>query len=143
MRASGERKFTRRGWVRSWTGSRQRHSAACCRRFCGKRLSCGGHRFPIFLTPKVSRESISGTIERTDARVRAATAAKRRFGARLWRGGGGIFARSVSRPPAESKSCHRRAPPPLKPRERERTSRRGRGKKIETGEGEPHGHRKK
>src|SRR5438876_1920675 len=65
--------------------------AARCRTFCGKRLCCAGHRFPIFLTRRASRENISGTIERTGAKGKSVIAAKRRFGERLWRGEAAIF----------------------------------------------------
>jgi hypothetical protein len=65
-----------------------------------------GRRFPIFLTPKASRENISGTIGHTAAREKAAIGARRQSGALLWRGGAVIFVRSASRRLAVSQCCH-------------------------------------
>jgi len=70
--------------------------AARCRTFCGKRFCCAGHRFPIFLTRRASRENISGTIGRTGARGKSVIAAKRRSAAQLWRAEAAIFVQDVS-----------------------------------------------
>src|SRR5258705_514162 len=85
MKAFGARKFIRRGSEPSSAGKRRRLCAARCKIFCKKQLRCAAPQFPIFLTPMASRENISGTIGPTDARGKTAIAAKRRFGARLWR----------------------------------------------------------
>ncbi len=81
MRAYGGRGSIQRGWEPSLAGNKRRHCAAHCETFCKKRLFCAGPRFPIFLTRKASRENISGTIARTDAKEKTAAVARRRFGA--------------------------------------------------------------
>src|SRR6266567_2960281 len=96
MRACGERKSTRDNWERNSGGNKRRRCAACCRIFCGKPSRFADRPFLIFLTPEATRENISGTTERTDARGRAAIAVKRASGARLWQGAAAIFARNAS-----------------------------------------------
>src|SRR6266446_253368 len=96
MRACGEPKSIRGNWERNSAGNKRRRCAACFMIFCGRPSRFEDHRFLIFLTPKASRENISGTIGLTDAREKTVIAAKRRLGARLWRGAAAIFVHGAS-----------------------------------------------
>src|SRR6266403_5145624 len=72
--------------------------------FWKKQSRCAGRRSPIFLTPKASRENISGAIGRTDAKGSLATGVERRSGERLWPGEAAIFAHVASGRPEVPRS---------------------------------------